>query len=224
MVELVVFDWNGTVIADTNACKDADNHVLETFGGQPVDLRTYRKTIIIPAMDFYTQHGCRKDDLLANTKKLGDVFHEFYEPRACRVRTRTGTRIGLSWLQENNIPAVILSNHTVEGIEAQLHRLKLSAYFRDIIANSLRNSSMFGRNKQEKLRVYIEQNEYNPGKIVIVGDSPEELEIAKSLGLVGVAMTGGYYATPRLRASKPDFMISNMKELVKVIEAINSKE
>lgn len=223
VVELVVFDWNGTVIADTSACMAADNHVVENFGGNPVDLRTYRETIIIPGMDFYVRHGCSRDELLANPDKLGNIFHDFYEPRASRLRTRAGARAALSWLQENQIPAVILSNHTVEGIEAQLQRLRLSVYFKEVVANSARNSSFLGRNKREKLEAYMDQNQYCPSNVVIVGDSPEELEIARCLGLVGVAITEGYYARSRLYAAKPDHTINNIGALVGVIEELNTR-
>ena len=64
MINLIVFDWNGVLLADTRACMATDNHILKTFGGKPVSLKVYRDTIIIPSIDFYSQHGCDKKLLL----------------------------------------------------------------------------------------------------------------------------------------------------------------
>ncbi len=53
MKKLIIFDWNGVLIADTAACLGANNKALEFFGCKPVSLRTFRETMIIPAIAFY---------------------------------------------------------------------------------------------------------------------------------------------------------------------------
>lgn len=63
MIKLVIFDWNGVLIADTLDSLDADNHVLKAFGGNPVSLKVFRDTITIPSIDFYVQHGASREYL-----------------------------------------------------------------------------------------------------------------------------------------------------------------
>lgn len=217
MIRSVTFDWNGTLIADTRACMDADNHVIRTYGGRPVDLGEYRKTIIIPAVDFYVQHGCDRERLLADSKKLGEVFHEYYEPRASKCRSRKGARELLEYIKDNSIDSIVLSNHTVEGIEFQLRRLGLSDYISAVLANSERDASMKGRNKSEKLDRHMSDNDYKREEVLIVGDSPEEIEIGRGLGLKSVAITGGYYAGFRLIESKPDYLINSLTEMIDIL-------
>lgn len=218
MIRSVTFDWNGTLFADTRACMDADNHVLKTFGGNPVDLKTFRNTIIIPANEFYSQHGCDRAELEASYERVGKTFHGFYEPRAAKCRTRRGTRQVLNWLEQNSIGALILSNHTLEGIGIQLERLNMTDYFSDVLANSEKESSLKERNKQGKLHRYLQENNYEPKDMMIIGDSPEEVEIGKALNLKTVAITDGYYSTPRLRESNPDYLITNLNELIGIVE------
>jgi len=218
MIKLVIFDWNGTLIADTRACMDTDNEVIKAFGGNPVDLKTYRDTIIIPAIDFYTQHGCDRKELEADFKRVGKIFHDYYEPRVANCRTRRSVREVLKSLKQKSIESIILSNHTLEGIQFQLTRLKISDYIARVLANSEKDSSMRERNKQRRLTQYLELGEYESNEITIVGDSPEEVEIGKALGLRTVAITGGYYSTSRLRASNPDYLITNIKELIAIIQ------
>jgi len=222
MIKLLVFDFNGVLIADTQACMETDNHVIKTFGGKPVGLKVYRDTIIIPAVDFYSLHGCNREELLKNSKKLGRVFHTFYEKRAAKIRGRKHAKKILKWLYKNNIDSVILSNHTVVGIDYQLKRLEMKKYIKKLLANTVLDSTLKTRNKQEKLIDYIKSNKFKKSEIVIIGDSPEEIEIGKNVGIKTIAITGGYYSASRLKESKPDFLINNLKELIGIIKRINN--
>jgi beta-phosphoglucomutase-like phosphatase (HAD superfamily) len=100
MIKLLVFDFNGVLIADTRVCMAADNHVIKSFGGRPVSLKVYRDTINIPAIDFYALHGCNRKSMLKNYKKSGKIFHSFYENRATKVRSRKNALKTLKWLNE----------------------------------------------------------------------------------------------------------------------------
>ena len=221
MIKLLVFDFNGVLIADTKACMAADNNVLKTFGGKPVNLKEYRDTIIIPAVNFYSSHGCNREELLRNSKKLGEVFHTFYEKRAAKLRSRKYAKKVLKWLHENNVRSIILSNHTVIGIDYQLKRFGVKGYINKLIANTSLDSSMKTRNKEEKLNDYVKSNNFKKSEIIIIGDSPEEIEIGKALGIGTIAITDGYYSTSRLRKSNPNFLINNLNELIEIIKKIN---
>jgi len=199
----------------------ADNHVLKTFGGKPVNLKEYRNTIIIPAVNFYSTHGCNREELLRNSEKLGNVFHTFYEKRAAKLRSRKYAKRVLKWLHENSIHSIILSNHTVAGIDYQLKKFSVKEYIERLIANTSLDSSMKTRNKEEKLSDYMKSNNFKKSEIMIIGDSPEEIEIGKALGIRTIAITDGYYSTSRLRESKPDFLINNLKELIGTVKRIN---
>ena len=213
MLKLAVFDWNGTLLSDTRACLDADNQGIKFFGGTLVNLKQYRETIIIPSAIFYVKHGCNEKKIKKNIKKLGEVFHKYYEKRVAKCRGRKGAKIILEWLTKNSVKSIIISNHTVKGIEFQLQRLGMKKYILDILANSSQNASFKRRNKLEKLRKYIDAHNYKKNEIIIVGDSPEEVEIGRALGIKSVAIEYGHYSTARLRASKPYFLISNLGEL-----------
>jgi len=218
MLKLAVFDWNGTLLSDTRACLDADNQGIKFFGGTLVNLKQYRETIIIPSAIFYVKHGCNEKKIKKNIKKLGEVFHKYYEKRVAKCRGRKGAKIILEWLTKNSVKSIIISNHTVKGIEFQLKRLGIKKYILDILANSSQNASFKRRNKLEKLKDYLKVHKYKKNEILIIGDSPEEVEIGKALGIKTVAITHGYYSTARLKAAKPDFLISNLGELKTIVE------
>lgn len=119
---------------------------------------------------------------------------------------------------KNKITSIIVSNHTVTGIGSQLKRLQLEKYFSVLLANRARDSSMKKRNKKEKVEDYLEKSTFKKSDVVIIGDSPEEVEIGKQLGISTIAITGGLYSTSRLIKSNPDYLIENLNEVLYIIK------
>ena len=216
MVKLVTFDWNGTLLADTQACMDAGNHVIETFGGTPVPRKRYTEIFDFPAVDFYCAQGADREALLAPESPR--VFHDFYEPRASKCRTRRGAREVLGWLNDKAIDSVVLSNHIQDAIITQLQRLGIEDYIAEVLANTELRDTQVGKNKIEKMIDYLSRTNHDPANAVIVGDSLEDVEIGKTLGMGTIAITDGYFSTSRLRASSPDHIIGNLAEMIHILE------
>lgn len=216
MINLVTFDWNGTLLADTQACMDAGNHVIETFGGRPLPRNVYSKVFDFPTLEFYCNQGADRDALLAND--FAGVFHEYYEPRASKCHTRRGARKVLSWLDDKSIDSVILSNHIKGAIIQQLQRLSMEEYFAEVLANEDTKSTASGKNKIERMINYMESIDINPRNAVIIGDSPEDIGIGKELGMRTIAITDGYYSTSRLRASRPDDVVSSLIKVIPILK------
>lgn len=226
MIKFIIFDWNATILADTAICLVADNHVLRAFGGKTVNLKTYRDTVGT-GMDFhnfYVRHGCNRKKIIRQSKKVEEIFHSFYEAHAAKARTRSGIREVLRWIKKRNILAVILSNHTQKGIRAQLKRLRLESYFQDILARRDIYPFINEKSKHERLEIYLKEGKLKKSEILLIGDSPEEMEIGRRIGAVTVALTGGYYAERRLKEKKPNYLIHNPKSLISIIKKINAQK
>lgn len=219
MIKLVVFDWNGVLIADAGICAKSVSHILESLGRKPIDIRTFRNVFSIPASNIYRSQGFTEDEIKTNANIIQERFHTDYEPRAAKVRTRRGVRELLDFLHKRKIECAILSGHSNEGIESQLKRLKLGRYFSNVLANDI-YGAMKGRNKLEKLNQFLAHRSINKKEILIIGDSTEETEAGKHLGIHTVAITGGYVSTRRLKETNPDFLISNLNQLIGIIEKL----
>ncbi len=216
MVRVVIWDWNATLLADAEACTDAANYVIRTFGGKPLPRNVYNRVFDFPTLEFYCNQGADRDAMI--TEDHAKVFHEYYEPRASRCRTRKNAKKALNWLKERSIDSVILSNHIRDAIIQQLQRLVMERYFVEVLANENIESTTLGKNKIYRIRDYLSRNGYNPSQALIVGDSPEDIRIGKELGMGTIGITDGYISTPRLRASEPDYLISNLIHVIEIIE------
>lgn len=218
MKKLVIFDWNGTLLSDTATCLGGVNAVLALCGQSPIDVERYRRTVTFPVMQLYTNNGCKEEFLEKTVKKLAAVFHTTYEQDSKHCRTRKGTRELLRWLKDNGIKSVLISNHTLDGISIQFKRLGLGKLITEIYANSDGSTVLKTKNKGEKGRAYMRKHGYKPSEVVIVGDSTEEIEIGHELDITSVAITDGFYDTARLKAAKPDYLITNLLQLRDIVK------
>jgi len=71
------------------------------------------------------------------------------------------------------------------------------------------------------LRLALRQLRLEPSACVYVGDSPEDLEMAKSAGVRAIAVLGPFPTEKRLRAARPEFLLESIRELPEVLKRLN---
>lgn len=222
MIKLVAFDWNGTILADTYAVFEADNEIIKYLGLKPNTFFRFRKYFDVPVIKYFEALGADKKQLHEESEKIAKIFHDYYEPRAQKVRTRSHARTVLVWLEKQKIPTAIFSNHVTDKIHNQLKRLRIEKYFREVLANDSNHSAYRMRSKQNRLLKYMEEKSLTPKEVLIVGDTVEEIQIAKEIGCMCVAITQGNCAADRLEKAKPDYLIGDLGNLINIIREINS--
>lgn len=219
MIKLVVFDWNGTLFSDVEAAVHAANARMKFLNRPAITSKQFQDAFEIPAVKTYTNLGIDPKLLQINSIELSKTFHDAYESRARNVRTRAGAREVLTYLENQKISKIIFSNHTVEGIKFQINRLKIAKFFNVVLANENIYASHHN-GKKHRLEAYLKTQNFKSSEVIIVGDSPEEVNIGKDLGLKTVAITGGFCSTKRLKASKPDVLIHKLRDIINIIEEI----
>lgn len=219
--KLIVFDWNGTILADTEASWMAANTTLKFFGAAEISLRRYRETTHFPVIHFYRLNGVDVDTLLKHKQESNDLFQTAYEKAAVKSRTRRGTRDLLKWVKKQGYGCIVLSNYLTERIEAHIVRLGLEGYFHHISAHECDGTTILeNTTKAARLSDFMLKRGYKPHDTVIIGDSTEEPEIAHKLGLQSISVSGGYFDVRRLRKSRPDYLISNMEKVRPILSNI----
>lgn len=219
--KLIVFDWNGTILADTIPSWKAGNDCLEFYGVPQVSLKRYRDTIHFPVLHYYKLNGCNVDTVLEKSAEANALFQEKYSAYAKNCRTRKGTRALLDWLAENKIDRTILSNYLTPRIVDGAQRLKIDHYFSHICGNNDDGRKILEHtNKQQRLADFMQTRGYRPQDVIIIGDSTEEPEIAHNLGLTCISIAGGYFAESRLRASKPDYIVGSLWEVINILKSL----
>ena len=70
------------------------------------------------------------------------------------------------------------------------------------------------------LRLALRQLRLEPSACVYVGDSPEDLEMAKSAGVRAIAVLGPFPTEKRLRSARPEFLLESIRELPEVLKGL----
>ncbi len=217
--KLIVFDWNGTILSDTIPSWKAGNVCLEFYDAPPISLRQYRETFTFPVIHFYKLNGLCVDDVLARKDEANEIYQRAYEELAASARTRKGTRFLLNWIMKNQITCVILSNYRTERIEKHLERLKIEHYFHHVDAHECDGTTILqNTTKAERLSDYMTKRRFKPQDTVIIGDTMEEPDIGRALGLASIGITDGYITEKRLRHARPDHIVHNLNEVKTILK------
>ncbi|PIR96583.1 MAG: hypothetical protein COT92_00360 [Candidatus Doudnabacteria bacterium CG10_big_fil_rev_8_21_14_0_10_42_18] len=220
MIKLVAFDWNGTLLADTQINVVCSNIILKTYKLKPINIQKFRQTFHIPISYFWKANGGNPKDL----KNQAKIFHPLYEEKIKKTRTRAGSKELLKWLKQQSVKRMIYSNHIAPDIITQLKRLNIFKYFDEVLArsNNEGHTHVHHRSKDQKLYDYVTKNKLKPKEVLTIGDTEEEIEIGKKAGYYTVGITGGYNTESRLKKHKPDFIIHNMKDLIPIVKKLNT--
>lgn len=212
--KLAVFDWNGTILADSKQSWQAGNECMKFFGHPPMTYRRYIDTFTFPVIHFYKRNGVNVDDVLARKEESNKLFQESYEHLAKNARTRRGSRALLRELNAAGVTCIILSNYVTKKIEAQLVRLRMEHLFHHVNAHHCNGTTILeNTTKTERLSDFMVKRNFKPADSVIIGDSMEEPDIARHLGLTSIGITNGYISEKRLRAANPDHIVHNLRDI-----------
>jgi phosphoglycolate phosphatase-like HAD superfamily hydrolase len=105
----------------------------------------------------------------------------------------------------------------------QLKRLEIDRYIPYILGRATHDHSHLTiRSKQGRLHQLVKELGLKPSEVMCIGDSREEIEIAKELGYVSVGICGGCFSVKRLKAAKPDYLIKNLSEIKTILSKFKS--
>jgi phosphoglycolate phosphatase len=215
--KFIVWDWNGTLQDDFHVSIAAANQALQAFGKQPVDADTYRDCFDIPIDRMYRNLGLSEEETLCCIATMQDAYFELYDRMVVSVDFREGARDVLDFASSCGIAHVILSNHVTEVIAKDLTRLNKLDSFHEILAWPDRETQ-FSHPKDHFLASYMQRHDLRAEDGIVVGDTTEEVKVARKLGLVSVALSGGYHSLSILEKAKPDYIIHALPDLKPVLQ------
>jgi len=217
-IKLVIFDWNGTIISDTKEILKGANAVFNFLNAPELSFERFQEIVDVPISEYSKKNGVDPEQFDIHKEKISKIFSSTYEPLAEKLSPRIGTIEMLTFLKEKSIDTFIVSNHPVKEVERLVNQFGLSDYFEETIGADNQKIVYSHRGKKEKVMDLIKRKNVLPSETIIVGDTGEEIEIARELGLLSIAITDGFWNRKRLIEAGPDFLIDNIGEIISIIE------
>jgi len=218
MTYLAVFDWNGTLYDDTPATLIATNACLNSFGRPSIDMHTMQETFVFPLIHFYEKMGVSADDYLAYAERESTVFLDAYEEAKQNCTIMEGAIDLLEWLQSHDVHTMILSNHIQAKLDEDVAHLGITQYMRHVSGNETKATITQGLSKQIRIEAYMKEHGFSPEQAFIIGDSHEEPELAKRLGMLGISIAGGLLSAARLEKYKADYIVQKLHEVRPILQ------
>jgi len=202
----VLFDWDGTLIDSYHADSQAYLAVFQELGinwGLPELDQHY-------SPDWYTVYRAAgiPDARWDEADKLWRAHYARHRPKLMR-----GTRLVLSQLVRYHKLGLVTSGDR-QRVTGQLREFQLTRLFRACVCGG---DTLRKKPHPEPLLTALQRMKLDPGECVYVGDTPEDLEMARAAGVCAIAVLGPFPTEKRLRAAQPEFLLEKLEELPELL-------
>jgi len=214
----IVFDWNCTLLDDIELVLESINTAFVAVEKPAITLEHYQRYCTMPVPNFYCHCGFSESDLAAHLPRIQDMFHDHYEAHVDSQALRKGAGELLQTMTQQGVNSLILSNHIEQPIRGQLQRLGIEQHFSHVLAYADRATQFKHETKGQRLGRFIAEHQLKPDSCIIIGDTEEEIHIARDHGLTSVAISGGFFAVDRLVAQEPHHLVHDLHELHDIIK------
>jgi HAD superfamily hydrolase (TIGR01549 family) len=205
----VLLDWDGTLL---NSFDSDSRAYLAMFRAIGIDwgMRDLVRHYSPNWHNVYRAAGLRRS-LWAEADRL---WHEAYEkespallPGARRVIRKLAARVRLG----------IVTSGTGWRVRQQLRKFKLHVHFATCVCAE---DASHRKPHPAPLRLALRQMRVKPVECVYVGDSPDDVFMARGAGVRVIGVRGPFPTAKRVLAAGPDLMLDSIAELPDWIEAL----
>ena len=194
--ELILWDWNGTLLDDVALCVDALNRLLERHGYvQRYDLTSYREIFGFPIVDYYRRAGF---DLAKHPfEDLAESYMADYIPASAACPLMEGAVEALAAFRAAGVRQVVLSASPVTTLQQQVTERGVQHYFDRLLGLG----DIYAKSKVAVGLRYLAESGFDRRRAVMIGDSVHDFEVAQALGVHCVLQAAGHQPAAVLRAT-----------------------
>jgi phosphoglycolate phosphatase len=214
----IIWDWNGTLWDDVNqwflAAKAAYAHAEIP---QNLTIEALRDAFDVPISEVIYRLGASRDLPQSAHDALLETFRNTLAVHESKAHVKEGSYEVLEALTASNFEHHIASNHPVNLLEKELEKSGLTQFFTHLSGNNHHDEVYKKASKMQKVQDILGSQACDLETVYIVADTREEIRIAHELGLISIALTGGYNSEKMLLQEKPHHLAHSMRDVKKLI-------
>ena len=188
----VIWDWNGTLLDDTDLCIDVMNGLLQERSLPPLTRERYHEVFDFPVIEYYRRLGFDFDR--DPFPIVGAEFIRRYELRRHEGRLHRETVTTLEFVDQHGLRQSVLSAYKHETLEELLAHFGLRHFF----AGVLGSDNVYAHGKVEQGRRWIAQLGHDPQSVVLIGDTVHDFEVAEAMRCRCLLAAQGYHLRAKL--------------------------
>jgi phosphoglycolate phosphatase len=215
-----IFDLDGTLVDSGLDIARSANFVRAHFGLPELAVATAQSYVgdgvsrlLLRTLGHDQPSGRFGDNgLPVSESRLAEAMAVFRDHYATHLLDHTslysGTREVLAQL--DHVPLHVATNKPRDFTERILAALGLAGVFRRVVGG---DEPMARKPDPAHLVLTLADLDIKPHQVVMVGDSPNDVNAAKAFGAISVGCTYGLVAPEVVAASKPDYLINSITAL-----------
>ncbi len=211
MKDVIIFDWNGTLIDDASFTMEIENDMLAARGMKTVTMDEYRELFCFPVIDYYVKLGY--DFEKEPFEQLSEEFMNRYVAEYTRCPLTPHAEDVLKKLKAEGKTLVIVSATQQDHLNQQVRQFGVDKYFDQLIGTD----TIHATGKAERARQWILQAGIAPDRAVMVGDSAHDTQAADAMGVDCVLVATGHESARRLRLTHHP-VAQNLEEFYQIIK------
>ena len=190
MIELIIWDYNGTVIDDVDTTVASVNEMLARRGLEPTNKAVYTENLVMPLEKYYATVGIYNADISTlsiefhkgclNNESLSHIFNDFIP--------------AISKSKALGISNILLSSLYDGFLSEEVNKYDIREYF-DFICG-MKDTSV--GSKTDNAKNYLIKNGINPKNVLFIGDLLSDAQTAKEIGANCILVSRGHCSHSRL--------------------------
>lgn len=213
LVNTFIFDFDGTLADSSNCSVMSTQRAFEKIGlkiplakeiegymGIPIEV-SFKKMAGDPLSED------KFETLLVNFREIYRSFENQL------ITTFPDVKVVLNELKNQNKSLYVVTSKHSEVLKRNLQFLGISSYFDGIIGSD--NVDHY-KPHPDGINKIVEKNGFERDKVMMIGDAIYDIQMAKSATVISCGVTWGTHSEELLRNEKPEYIVHEMKELLKL--------
>jgi phosphoglycolate phosphatase len=191
-IKHVIWDWNGTLINDAWLFVELMNEELYSRNLPQINVDEYRQYFTFPVKKYYEALGFdfEKEDF----KEVGYNFIQKFKQRKFEANLFEDSIDILEYFKNLNIKQSIVSAQEHKLLNQTIKHYKINHYFESITGIE----HYYADNKVKIAQTVRKNIPFNNNKIIMIGDSVHDYEVAQKLNIECILISKGHYTKKRL--------------------------
>ena len=207
--DLLVFDWDGTLLDSTGAIVDAVQAACRDLG-QPEPSDEHARQVIGLGLADALRHsvpGLAEEQF----PQMVERYKHYYLSRDQELRLFDGIRELLAQLHAAGFLLAVATGKSRRGLDRSLSNSGLGVYF----SASRCADECFSKPHPQMLDELMAEFAVPPERTLMIGDTTHDLQMAINAGVAGLAVDYGAHSAPALDALKPLARLHSIAELAR---------
>jgi pyrophosphatase PpaX len=204
LINVLLFDWDGTVVDSAQLGLAAYEKAFAELG-IPFDHETYCAVYSPNWLSVYEGLGLPKEQW----HRADELWTQHYDEQSAELIKGAGET--LAQLRQKGYRLGVVSSGNDCRVNREIEALGLAGLFEVVICHEqIRNR----KPHPEGLETAMRTLGCSQSEVGYVGDTPEDIEMGKSAGVLTVGVRSAYPTSWKLESQRPDIVLESLNELL----------